>query len=265
MNGIKELLQHFSLSPQEADLYLLLLKHGQSNVTRLAHLQKRNRTAVYFHLNHLVEKGVVKETRVGRRTEHVALSPKELADRFERWTTEFKSFLPQLESLRQAEKERPIVEVLESSAGFRRIYDEISVMKEGSEFLVLEGKTALRGELRLLSTREWSTFFSRIVERKILTRGVFTEESLKLPTASLGESNRELLRSRRWDLRALPESALPLEHLLMIYGNKAAFLIPEDRLLFTLEHPGIVGILKSLFECIHGLATPFKNAWGKQS
>ena len=75
-----ELLQHFSLSPQEAELYLLLLRQGSSNVSQLAHLQKRNRAAVYFHLNHLLERGLVKETRVGRRVEYVAMPPKELAE-----------------------------------------------------------------------------------------------------------------------------------------------------------------------------------------
>ncbi|MEK7118643.1 MAG: helix-turn-helix domain-containing protein [Patescibacteria group bacterium] len=261
MMKVHELLQHFSLSPQEADLYLLLLRQGASSVTDLAHRQKKNRTAVRFHLNHLLERGLVKETRVGKRAEYVAMPPKELAALLERWTLDFKSFIPELESLQRTEQDKPILEVSESSAGYKRILDEISSMPHGAQFLVLEGKTAMGGEMRLLSNTDWELFFSRIIERKILTRAVFTEESLALPMKNLSESNKQLLKSRLWDLRTLPESTLPLEELVMIYGKKAAFVIPDIKLVFTLEHPGIVNILRALFETIHSLARPVSGGW----
>ncbi len=258
-----EILEHFSLTSQQAELYLLLLKQGPSKVSDLAHLQKKNRAAVTFHLAQLLDRGLVKESRAGRRTEYVALPPKELADLFERWTVDFKSIVPELESMRGADVHKPLVEVIESTAGIKRIYDEMSALPSGSSFLVLEGKTALRGELKLLSNKEWSVFFQRMVDRRILTRAVFTRESMAIPSKGLSEENKRLLRSRLWDLRSLPESALPLEHLMMIYGNKAAFLIPETKLLFTLEHGGIVGILRSLFESIHSFAKTIDGGWEK--
>ena len=46
---------------------------------------------------------------------------------------------------------------------------------------------------------------------------------------------------------------------MMLYGNKAAFVIPDVKLVFTLEHPGIVGILRALFDAIHNLARPMKE------
>lgn len=256
-----ELLENFSLTPQQAELYVLLLKQGSSKITELAHAQKKNRAAVSFHLTHLIERGLVKETRVGRRTEYVALPPKDLADLFERWTVDFKSVVPELESLQRADIQKPLIEVIESAAGMKRIYDEMSTMPRGSEFLVLEGKTAVKGELKLLSSKEWEVFFGRMVDRRILTRAVFTTESMALPGKGLAEENKRLMRARLWDLRTLPEVALPLEHLVMIYGNKAAFFIPEVKLLFTLEHAGIVGILRALFESIHYFAKPVEGGW----
>ncbi|MDD5671322.1 MAG: helix-turn-helix domain-containing protein [Candidatus Omnitrophica bacterium] len=261
MSSTIELLQHFSLSPQEAELYLLLLKQGASNVSNLAHLQKKNRAAVYFHLDHLLQRGLVKETRVGRRAEYVAMPPKELGVLLERWTTDFKSLIPELESLQRAERDKPIIEVIESSAGMKRIYDEITVQPEGSDFLVLEGKSALRGETRLMANREWESFFRRIVERKILTRAVFTKESMEIPRRYLTEENKKIFRARRWELRSLPEATLPFEHLMMIYGDKAAFYIAESKLLFTLKHPGIVGMLRVMFDTIHKIAQPVQGGW----
>ena len=261
MKDAQQLLEHFSLSSHEAELYLLLLRQGRSNVSRLAERQKKNRAAVYFHLKHLLDRGLVKETRVGRRPEYIAMPPKELATLLERWTVDFKSLVPELESLERAEQEKPLIEVYNSSKGMKSIYDEISVLPAGSSFSILEGKTGMQGELALLSEKEWSTFFRRMVDRRILTRAVFTEESMVLPKKVLSKENRHLLSQRLWDCRTLPESSLPLENLLMLFGNKAAFLIPESHLLFILEHRGIVSILCAMFQSIHGLAKPVKTAW----
>ncbi|MEI6511051.1 MAG: helix-turn-helix domain-containing protein [Candidatus Uhrbacteria bacterium] len=261
MKNVEDLLQHFSLSPQEAELYVLLLKQGESNVTHLATLQKKNRAAVYFHLNHLLERGLVKESRVGKRPQYSAQPPGELAAQLERWTADFKSLVPSLESLKRFEDDKPVVEIYTSSAGMKRIYDEITAQPGGSSFFVLEGKAAIKGELALLSDSEWSEFFRRIVERKILTRAVFTDESTQLPREELSKENQRLLSNRLWDLRTLPEATMPLQQLMMIYGDKAAFMIPDTKLLFTLDHPGIVGILRAMFETIHGLAKPLKGGW----
>ncbi len=257
----KDLLQNFSLSPQEAELYLLLLQQGACNVADLASIQKRNRTAVYFHLNHLVERGLVKEVRTGRRALYTSLSPSDLVGLIDRKMTDFKALLPQLELLARVEKEKPMIEVIESTAGFKRIYDEISSLPMMAEFLVLDGKLAVKGELDLLSENEWRDFFKKIVDRKILTRAVFTEESMMLPRRNFSDENKKLLRSRLWDLRTLPESSMPLDHLLMMYGDKAVFFIPSSKLLFTIGHSGIVGILKAMFETIHGLAKVERGGW----
>lgn len=261
MEKPRELLEHFSLTPQQAELYLLLLRQGPSKVADLAAAQKKNRAAIVFHLNLLLTHGFVKESRIGRRTEYVALPPKDLSNLLERWVVDFKSAVPVLETMHRADRQRPMIEVIESSAGMKRVYDEMSALPRGSEFLVLEGKTALAGELRLLSQNEWTTFFQRIVDRKILTRAVFTQESTILPMEGLSPENKRLLASRLWDLRLLPESKMPLEQLVMVYGDKTAFFIPEVKLLFTLEHAGITGILRALFETIHGFAKPADGGW----
>jgi len=261
MSNVKELLEHFSLSPQEADLYLLLLKQGSSNVSDLAHIQKKNRAAVYFHLNHLLERGLVKETRVGRRPMYLAMAPKELGTLLDRWTTDFKTLIPELESLQRTENEKPIIEVIEYLAGMKRIYDEVTIQPVASSFLVLEGKKAMRSETQLLSGKEWMTFFRRMIDRRIVTRAVFTQESMQIPKKALSAENQKLMDSRIWDLRTLPESSFPFEQMMMIYGNKAAFYDLESKLLFTLQHPGIVGILRAMFETIHHVAQPVRGGW----
>ena len=263
MNRTNEILRRFSFTEPESELYLAILSLGKPSVTQIARKVEKNRAAVYFHLKHLLDKGAVKETREGRRFRFVAVPPAELAATFDRWTTEFKSIVPQLETLYRAEQEAPAIEISESKRGYIKVYDELSSLPVGSEFRAMEGVSALKGELGLLADEEWGKFFSRIAERKILTKIIFTEEALAVspPQQSLSAENMKLVHQRLWDLRILPESALPLQCLVIIYGNKAAFLLPEVKLVVTIAHAGIVGALRATFDALFSFAKKRVPAW----
>ena len=72
----------------------------------------------------------------------------------------------------------------------------------------------------------------------------------------------KLVRQRLWDMRVLPESALPLQCLVVLYGNKAAFLLPEVKLIVTITHKGIVDALRATFDALFSFAKPRVPAWG---
>ena len=261
MEGSPSILERFGLSPDEATVYQTVLALGHPKVTQIAQKISKQRTATYFHIKKLVERGFLREAQVDRHFEYIATPPKELAATFDRWTTDFKSLVPQLEALQTIEKEVPVVEIKESKQGYYNIYDEISSLPEGSSFRVIEGKEALADELTLLSDKEWSTFFQRIIDRNITTRGVFTEESLALPSAKLSEANQQLLKKRRWEVRILPEASLPMQKLLFIYANTIAFLFPETSLVVTIKHKGIAQVMAAMFDGLFAAGKPRTPAW----
>ena len=129
MDQTTQLLSQFGFSEQEAELYIICLTLGRPTVAEIARKTKKNRTAVYFHLNHLLEKHVIQEVKEGKRSRFVPLAPEALAKRFEQITTEFKSAVPALTALAKIDKEAPEVLLLDSKAGYLRIYDEISIIR----------------------------------------------------------------------------------------------------------------------------------------
>lgn len=261
MDHLKTILREFSFSDIETDVYVATLSIGSSGVADIARKMGKNRTAVYFHIKNLLQKGILKETRKGRKIRYVALPPSELADHFSRVTTDFKSLVPQLESLFRVEKEVPIIEVTESVKGYFKVYDEISSMPISSTFRVLEGKDALINEFTLLSEEEWRTFFTRTAERKIETKGLFTSESLRVPMQALSDNNLKNVGDRIWDLRTLPESILPFQQLLFIYGEKIAFLFPDTSLVVTIQHKDIANSLAAVFDGLFNFAAVVPNGW----
>lgn len=261
MAKIDEILSAFSLSDVETKIYLSALGMEKPAVAQLAKQAGLNRTAAYHHIKHLLEKGFLRQTRKGRIVQLVAVPPAELADRFDHLTTDFKGLIPQLESLQKISRETPIIEITESRRGYYQIYDEISALPPGSTFRVMEGLQALKKELRILTDKEWNIFFSRIVDRKLVTRAVFTEESLAVPGQALSPANVKLISQRIWQLKSLPVVSLPFSQLMFIYGEKVAFLFPESSLVMAIKHKGIAEVMTALFEGLFGFAKPVNQPW----
>lgn len=261
MQKTTTLLEKFSFSSHEAEIYDAVLRLGSPSVTEISRKIQKNRTAVYFHIKNLLSRGILKETRKGKILRFVALPPSDLVQRLEESLTDFKSIVPHLEALQKIDKETPLIEITESHRGYFKVYDEISSMSRGSTFRVLEGKDALIKEFNLLTAEEWKLFFTRVNERKIETRGLFTKESLCIPRKELTQENFNLIKSRVWLLRTLPEYILPFQQLLFIYGEKIAFLFPHTSLVVTITHRDIAKSLAAVFDGLFSFAKPIPRGW----
>jgi sugar-specific transcriptional regulator TrmB len=255
----RELLAHYNLSGHETDIYLALLSLGKTGAAQIAKKAGMNRTAVYFHVNHLVEKKFVHQVRSGKLMKYVAVSPRDLAETFDRWTTDFKSLIPWMESLKKVETETPRIEVSDSKRGYYQLYDEISSLPTGSMIRVLEGREAVLGEFSALSQEQWQTFFKRLIERKIETKALFTNELTHVVPTKISKKTQDLLRERIWHLRLVPEQLLPFQKLLMIYGKKASFIFPTTSLVVTIDHREMVDALICMFDGLYQLGKASKH------
>lgn len=258
---IIEILKNFTFSDEEADIYVSALSLEKPTVTQLAHKTNKSRTATYFHVKKLVEKGILREIKGGKTARYAPKAPTELASIFDRLTTDFKGLVPALSALKQTEGAQPIIEVLQSKKGYYEVYDEISALPHGSYFMVVEGSEAAKSELSLLTSAQWQQFFTRIAERKIMTKALFTEELLRAPMELLEKESLELMGTRIWNIHTLPEEKFPFQHLFFIYGNKIAILFPKEELVIKIQHEGITEIFKLLFNTLYNLARPIANPW----
>lgn len=258
MSNPKELLTHFSVTDDEAEIYLTLLKLGTATATEISDKAKKNRTATHFHLKKLVDKDLVKLTKKGRTFTFGAVAPSELAARFDRATTDFKSMVPQLEALQKIEEEAPRIQVTESRAGYFNVYDEISSLPEDSTFYAIEGATALRNELSLLTPEAENRFYSKIVERRITVKLILTEEAAGIPSQLMTEENFALFRKRKIDARVHAESTLPFQGLTLMYGNTVAHLIPGKDIVVTIKHQSIADSFKAMFDALFVLGKKYR-------
>lgn len=251
----QDLLTQFGLSEQEAEMYLIAIAAGPTPVSIIAKKSSKTRTAAYFHITNLLEKGILKESRVKGKRLIIALPPQELADRFDRLTTDFKSIIPQLDALNRVESQTPVIRITESTKGFYEIYDTISSLPVGSSFRVFEGSVAMKAEFEMGDDDQWQTFFSRIVEREIATKALFTTEAMSIPVKKLSTENLALFQKRIWDRRFISETVVPFKDMFLIYGNNVAFVFPQLKLVMTIQHEAIANALMGIFDGLFSFAS----------
>jgi len=259
---IVRLLQSFSFTPDQIDVYLACLRLGPATHAQITRGVDRSRTATLFHIRKLLEKKVLSISKKKNKRLLVALPPRELLAEIHDKSSSLERLLPQLDALSRIDKETPMFDISESREGYWRVYEELSYLPAGTEFRILEGAKATENELSLLLPHQWEEFWSRIIERNIQTKGIFTRETISSVSHNVTEAQRAMLRKRVWTARFLPQSALPIDQLMILYKDKAAFLFPDTSLVLVLQHRGVFAILSSLFDSLYAFATPVRDPWG---
>jgi hypothetical protein len=263
MEKIYQILKNFSFSEVESQLYEASLKLGKASVSQIAQKAGMGRTAAYFHIKNLLLRNVLKQSKSGKKILITPIKPSELAERLQNEVGDFKTILPQLESLGKIESELPQIEIQESSVAFRKIYDEVIHMPSGSSWKVIEDQFGAQAELKLLDNEYWSYFFGQMNERKILTKAIFTKGLLSDVKKSVTPQNFDVLKGRKWDIRTIDEEKLPMKGLVVLYNKKLSFLLPDVALTITIKHAGIFHLVDMLFEGLFSFAEQAENPWEK--
>ena len=204
------MLQKLGYSPNEADVYLAILKLGEGTVADIAKRSGIPRTSCYYILESLKRQGLVSSYTKKKRPYWVIEDPAVLEERLKYQAQFAHGLLPALKLLRPKEDAGPLVRFYEDTDGVNDILNDI--IKERQDILVMgsyEAMTRILSEDHVLFIqRRYKTFLkvkyiTNKSPRTLLTRGRDKEE----------------LRQTRF----LPDSE-PINNISCIYGNKVALI-----------------------------------------
>lgn len=258
---VYKILKHFSFSETETEVYLAILKLGRAGVTEIARKIDIGRTAAYFHIKNLVERGYLKKVKAQSKYYFMAEKPEELAQEFEKNISNFKSLLPELDLLNKLDQETPVIDIKESSRAMMDIYDDLGHLPPNSEFRVIQGKKSMHQEIETLNNEVWLKFFDAVVKNKILTRAIFTEEAIIEAKQNFSQEELKSIRTRKWLVSVLKEENLPFDELIYMYGNKVVFVFPESSTVVFIKHRRIFQAVKAIFDALHFFAKSEPHPW----
>jgi len=261
MDNIYKILKNFSFSEPEISVYLAVLRLGKPNVTEIAYKANMGRTAAYFHIKNLVDQGYLKEIKKGSKYHYSAEQPEELLSGLKKQVSKFQQLVPELEKLQKIENEVPLIEVKESLPALTQIYDDIANLPVNSEFRVLQGKKGMTHELATQKREYWGEFFNKIVNNKIITKAIFTEEGLDELKKTSNSGSTKKIKERIWVMKTLPEEVLPFDELIYLYANKVVFMFPDASMVVFIKHRRIFQAMKAMFDALHNFAQTETNPW----
>jgi len=132
-------LEAIGLSKNEAEIYIALLRHGESPASKMAEKTGIYRPYVYDTLEKLVEKGLVGHVKKEGKKIFTAAKPGKLRGIIEEKQKALEEILPQLEKMSKAKEEETEVQVFKGKDALTNVLKIIleKLKKEGGENLVM--------------------------------------------------------------------------------------------------------------------------------
>lgn len=185
-------------TPKETAAYLTLLENGASTVQDIFRATGVNRVSVYAALDELKAKGLVAESRRGKKKLFVAESPENLERLMARRREETKmeshllqnTILPMLKALDISQENKPQIKFFEGREGIERVFEEY-VLKHKDVINCGSYETATK----VVSEKDELAYFQEIKERKIFYRMILEDTPLnhKFAQAAKGIAHTKFL------------------------------------------------------------------------
>lgn len=196
---IEQVMAQLGLNKTQVQVYIEVLKSKPSSVQEIARQLKLNRVTVHSSISELISKGLVYETRKGKRRLIAAEPPEVLEDLMQKKQEDLNtvqsqvSFLkPILENLQLNDDSRPSIRFYEGDDGLKKMLEE-SLLAKG-EVLVFSNGEALSkrvGRDYLLN------YMVKRAERKIPSRLLLSPSEF---TRHVKSKEREFLTKVRFTL-----------------------------------------------------------------
>lgn len=124
-------LQALGLNEKEAKVYLASLELGQATVQNIAAKASIKRPTTYFIIESLMDRGLMSSFYQGKRQYFLAETPERIADVIDKEISDleirkesFKRLLPQLQSINNRDKTKPVVKYYEGKEGVLKMVEE---------------------------------------------------------------------------------------------------------------------------------------------
>lgn len=256
--AIEQLLINAGFLESEVSVYVLLLRRGPISVGALSKLVGKPRTTLYSMLERLAERGLVNETmRKGvqiyqaENPEKVLLVFDSQIKKLERSRKEFSEILPQLRSEGVRLGLPPRLSMYEGREGLKNVLRDILLYHD----LETVAWWPIKSMMNVLSSEFFLDHNIQRIRNNLYTRAIWPESETvdikKYPFMGWGEEFKREIRL------APKEVTFSLGY--WIYGSRVAFLSSEvESFGFIIESEELVDTLKSQFDLIWNISTPWK-------
>lgn len=143
---MKEELQELGLTKNQTEIYLTLLKGGESTVSRIAKMLGLNRSGTYNDLNNLIKLGMISYTTKNYIRYYNSAPPEKLIEIMDYKKSRIERIIPELKDFEKITKKQDFkAEVYEGKEGIKTSYQHI--LDSGAKEILAFGVTGIAFEV----------------------------------------------------------------------------------------------------------------------
>jgi len=219
---LEQQLENIGLNEKEAKVYLALLELGQATAQEVATKAKLNRATTYFVIDTLMKKGLSASFEQGKKQFFIGSDPEKLKDvlksqeaQIKKREKELELMLPELQSVNNKDKGKPVVKYYEGKEGVKTMVAEVFA-NAGSIVYMAYSADAIENFFTLEERQEW---IKNRETKKINNDVIYTSERVTLPQVPM--SNRF----------KVPFDKFPITCDIAVYNNKIRLASLANRMI----------------------------------
>lgn len=238
---IQKDIQSIGLNEKEAKVYLASLELGQATVQRIAEKANIKRPTTYFIIEGLMDRGLISSFYQGKKQYFVAEMPERILDLIAKERKEldlreeqFKRLLPELQSINNRNRTKPVVKYYEGKEGIISMTLEHMKLSKSQKIYNIFSRDIVE---QAITADDLSSIRKERLGSKLTTKTIYTREKGDLQNVE----DAELIR--------LPASEFPVSCDIAFYEDKVRIASFKDRLVgVVIEDREVAQSLRALFE-----------------
>ncbi len=238
---IQKDIQSLGLNEKEAKVYLASLELGQATVQKISAKAGIKRPTTYFIIEGLMERGLMSSYYQGKKQFFMAEMPERILDliakerkELELREEQFKRLLPELQSINNRNKDKPVVKYYEGKDGILTMTLEHMKSSKNQQLFNVFSRDVIE---QAITPDDLIHIRKERLGNKITTKTIYTREKGDLE----GVENAEMIR--------LPAKDFPVSCDIAFYEDKVRIASFKDRLMgVVIEDKEIAQSFRTIFE-----------------
>jgi len=232
---LRQTLVEMGLDEKESEVYLALLKIGETTATKISQETKIERTLVYYIIEKLKNRGLLSYKLKNNVKYYSATNPERILEDIREREKSFLKILPVLEQIRTSAYEEEVkVEVYKETAGLKAVMNDM--FKTAKEFLVLGEQGQIQKHYPII----YQQYLRRLKDHKIKEKVIIREDL-----------QGKIWKSKNSEFRYISKDLL----------SPTTTLIYDDKILITLWEKPMFNLLITSKKVADSFRSYFNHFW----
>ena len=235
IESAKKSLEEIGFNNKEIQVYLSLLKIGETTATKIYRETKIERTLVYYIVEKLINKGLASFKLKNNVKYYSASNPKRILEEIREKEKSFLRVLPFLEQIRKQTYEEDVrVDIYKETGGLKAVMNDM--FKQAREFLVLGEQGQIQKHYPII----YQQYLRKLKDNKVKEKVILREDL-----------RRKIWKSKNSEFRYISKDLV----------SPTTTLIYDDKSLITIWEKPIFNILITSKKVADSFRSYFKLLW----